>query len=333
MPVKVLVAGGAGYIGSHVALMLSQRGYDPVIYDNMSSGYIWAVSGDLIKGDIADRPLLSAVIEDARPIAIMHFASKILVGESMERPELYYATNVSGSITLLELALENGIPVIFSSSAAVYGTPETVPITEDSPTRPESVYGETKLVVERALGWYSRIRGLRYVSLRYFNAAGASPSGRLGEMHRPETHLIPLCLHALMGLREKLVVFGDDYPTPDGTCIRDYIHVDDLADAHIRALEWLLSGGQSRVYNLGSEEGYSNLEVISAVGRVTGRDVPWEMGRRRPGDPPVLLASSERIRSELGWRPRYGLEDMIEHAWGFLLEHEGMAREMYAESP
>ncbi len=333
MPVKVLVAGGAGYIGSHVAFMLSQRGYDPVIYDNMSEGHGWAVTGDLIKGDISDKPLLSAVIEDARPLAIMHFASKILVGESMERPELYYATNVSGSITLLELALEKGIPFIFSSSAAVYGTPETVPITEDSPTRPESVYGETKLVVERALGWYSRLRGLRYVSLRYFNAAGASPSGRLGEMHKPETHLIPLCLHALIGLREKLVVFGDDYPTPDGTCIRDYIHVDDLADAHIRALEWLLSGGQSRVYNLGSEKGYSNLEVIRAVSRVTGKGVPWEMGRRRPGDPPVLLASSERIRSELGWRPRYGLEDMIEHAWGFLLAHERIARKIYGWSP
>ncbi len=327
---KVLVAGGAGYIGSHVALLLAQRGYEPVIYDNMSAGHGWAVTGDLIKGDIGDRPVLSAVVEDTRPVAIMHFASRILVGESMERPELYYATNVAGSITMLQVALERGIPLIFSSSAAVYGTPDNIPITEDSPTRPESVYGETKLVIERALEWYSRLRGLRYVSLRYFNAAGASPSGRLGELHRPETHLIPLCLHAVMGIREKLVVFGDDYPTPDGTCIRDYIHVDDLAEAHILALEWLVSGGESRVYNLGSERGYSNLEVINTVVRVTGKGVPWEMGKRRPGDPPVLLASSERIRSELGWRPRYGLEDMIAHAWGFMRTHEAMAREFYS---
>ncbi|MGB9590642.1 MAG: UDP-glucose 4-epimerase GalE, partial [Candidatus Hydrothermia bacterium] len=257
---KVLVAGGAGYIGSHVAVLLSERGYEPVIYDNMSSGHAWAVTGDLIKGDIRDRFPLSVLLDDTKPVAIMHFASKILVGESMERPELYYSTNVSGSIALVELALERGIPVIFSSSAAVYGTPDSIPIPEDAATRPESVYGETKLVVERALRWYSELRGLRYVSLRYFNAAGASPSAKLGEMHKPETHLIPLCLHALMGLREKLVVFGDDYPTPDGTCIRDYIHVDDLAEAHILALEWLLSGGESKVYNLGSEKGYSNLE-------------------------------------------------------------------------
>lgn len=330
MSVKVLIAGGAGYIGSHTASLLAERGYEPVIYDNMSTGHAWAVRGDLIKGDIGDRRLLSAVLDDTRPVAIMHFAGKILVGESMERPELYYANNVAGSIVLLELALERGIPVIFSSSAAVYGTPEKVPIAEDSPLRPESVYGETKLVVERALEWCARLRGLRYVSLRYFNAAGASPSGRLGELHVPETHLIPLCLHAVMGLREKLVVFGDDYPTPDGTCIRDYIHVDDLAEAHILALEHLLAGRESRVYNLGSEKGYSNLEVIKAVGKVVGREVPWEMGQRRPGDPPVLLASSERIRSELGWKPRYGLEEMIGHAWNFLRAHEALAKKLYS---
>ena len=327
---RIIVAGGAGYIGSHVALLLADRGYEPVIYDNMSSGHDWAVLGDLIRGDIRDRALLSAVLEDTRPVAIMHFAGKILVGESMERPELYYLNNVSGSIVLLELAVEKGIPVIFSSSAAVYGTPEKVPITEDSPLRPESVYGETKLVIERALDWYSKLRGLRYVSLRYFNAAGASHSGRLGELHKPETHLVPLCLHAIMGLREKLVVFGDDYPTPDGTCIRDYIHVDDLADAHILALEYLLSGGDSRVYNLGSEKGYSNLEVINTVGKVLGKNVPWEMGKRRPGDPPVLLADSGRIKSELGWRPRYSLEEIIGHAWAFLVAHEDMARKFYA---
>lgn len=330
LSVKIIVTGGAGYIGSHVALLLADRGYEPVIYDNMSSGYEWAVLGDLIRGDIRDRALLSAVLEDTRPVAIMHFAGKILVGESMERPELYYLNNVSGSIVLLELAVEKGIPVIFSSSAAVYGTPEKVPITEDSPLRPESVYGETKLVIERALDWYSKLRGLRYVSLRYFNAAGASPSGRLGELHRPETHLIPLCLHAIMGLRDKLVVFGDDYPTPDGTCIRDYIHVDDLADAHILALEYLLSGGDSRGYNLGSEKGYSNLEVINTVGKVLGKNVPWEIGKRRPGDPPVLLADSKRIKSELGWRPRYSLEEIIGHAWAFLVAHEDMARKFYA---
>lgn len=327
---KIIVAGGAGYIGSHTALLLADRGYEPVIYDNMSSGHDWAVTGDLVRGDIGDRALFSAVLEDTRPAAIMHFAGKILVGESMERPELYYLNNVAGSISLLQLAVEKGIPVIFSSSAAIYGTPEKVPITEDSAPRPESVYGETKLVIERALDWYARLRGLRYVSLRYFNAAGASPSARLGEMHRPETHLVPLCLHAIMGLREKLVVFGDDYPTPDGTCIRDYIHVDDLAEAHILALEHLLSGRESRVYNLGSEKGYSNLEVINAVGKVVGKDVPWEMGKRRPGDPPVLLADSHRIMSELGWRPRYSLEDMIGHAWAFLMEHKAMAREFYS---
>ncbi|MEO0140852.1 MAG: UDP-glucose 4-epimerase GalE [candidate division WOR-3 bacterium] len=328
---KVLVAGGAGYIGSHVALLLSRRGYDPIIYDNMSGGHPWAVTGDLIKGDIRDRPLLSAVLDDFKPIAIMHFAGLILVGESMEKPELYFSNNVAGSLNLIELASERGIPFIFSSSAAVYGTPPRVPITEDSPMNPESVYGETKLMVERALAWYSRLRGLRYVSLRYFNAAGASPSGGLGELHRPETHLIPLCLHAVIGLRKSLTLFGNDYPTPDGTCIRDYIHVDDLAEAHILALEHILSGGDSRVYNLGSEQGHSNLEVIETVGKIVGMGVPWVLGPRRPGDPPVLLADSTRIRSELGWRPRYSLEEMIKHAWEFLKAHEGIARRIYAE--
>ncbi|MEO0145552.1 MAG: UDP-glucose 4-epimerase GalE [candidate division WOR-3 bacterium] len=328
---KVLVAGGAGYIGSHVALLLSRRGYDPIIYDNMSGGHPWAVTGDLIKGDIRDRPLLSAVLDDFKPIAIMHFAGLILVGESMEKPELYFSNNVAGSLNLIELASERGIPFIFSSSAAVYGTPPRVPITEDSPMNPESVYGETKLMVERALAWYSRLRGLRYVSLRYFNAAGASPSGGLGELHRPETHLIPLCLHAVIGLRKSLTLFGNDYPTPDGTCIRDYIHVDDLAEAHILALEHILSGGDSRVYNLGSEQGHSNLEVIETVGKIVGMSVPWVLGPRRPGDPPVLLADSTRIRSELGWRPRYSLEEMIKHAWEFLKAHEGIARRIYAE--
>ncbi|MEO0157711.1 MAG: UDP-glucose 4-epimerase GalE, partial [candidate division WOR-3 bacterium] len=307
------------------------RGYDPIIYDNMSGGHPWAVTGDLIKGDIRDRPLLSAVLDDFKPIAIMHFAGLILVGESMEKPELYFSNNVAGSLNLIELASERGIPFIFSSSAAVYGTPPRVPITEDSPMNPESVYGETKLMVERALAWYSRLRGLRYVSLRYFNAAGASPSGGLGELHRPETHLIPLCLHAVIGLRKSLTLFGNDYPTPDGTCIRDYIHVDDLAEAHILALEHILSGGDSRVYNLGSEQGHSNLEVIETVGKIVGMSVPWVLGPRRPGDPPVLLADSTRIRSELGWRPRYSLEEMIKHAWEFLKAHEGIARRIYAE--
>jgi len=331
MSVRVLVAGGAGYIGSHTARLLAQEGFEPVILDDLSTGHAWALQGPLIKGDIADARLVSSVVEDVKPVALLHFASSILVGESMELPEKYYANNVAGSIALLGVALKYGLPVIFSSSAAVYGTPEKTPITEDAPRRPDSVYGQTKLVVEEMLSWYSRLRDLRYISLRYFNAAGASGDSALGELHRPETHLIPLALHSVLGIREKLTVFGDDYDTPDGTCIRDYIHVEDLAEAHLLALRHLLDRGESEVFNLGCQKGYSNMEVIGTVESATGKTVPREVGPRRPGDPPVLLASSGKIGARLGWKPKYALGDMVEHTWKFLLANEDRVRKFYGE--
>ncbi len=312
---KVLVVGGAGYIGSHVAELLSQRGFEPVIYDDLSTGHPWAVRGEFYRGSTLDLALLKEVFARVRPVAAFHFASKALVGESMERPELYFRENVSGGINIFTLAAELGVPVVFSSSAAVYGNPKKTPITEDEPAEPTNVYGETKLIQERVLAWLAKTKGLRYASLRYFNAAGAAWG--LGEVHEPETHLIPNIIRVKLGLREKLVIFGRDYPTPDGTAIRDYIHVADLAEAHLLALEHLLGGGEPLVLNLGSGRGFSVLEVVKEAERVLG-PFKWEFGPRRPGDPPVLVASFEKAQKILGWKPKRGLREMIADAWEFL---------------
>ncbi len=297
--------------------MLEQEGFEPIIVDDMSTGHMWAVRGTLIKGDIGDSALINHLIQEYKPLAIMHFASKILVGESMQKPQDYYLDNVSKGLVLFKAAADNGIPVIFSSSAAVYGTPETVPIPEDARLEPESVYGETKLVLERALNWFSQRIDARYISLRYFNAAGAWPDKGLGEAHPVETHLIPLTLMAGAGQTEALRVFGDDYPTEDGTCIRDYVHVIDLAKAHLLALRYLLDNGKSQVFNLGSQTGYSVMQVIKTAERVIGKPIPTRITQRRPGDPAVLIASSGKIREVLGWQAQRELTDMIADAWEF----------------
>jgi UDP-arabinose 4-epimerase len=315
---NILVTGGAGYIGSHVCKALHAAGYNPVTYDNLSSGHDWAVKwGPLERGDILDAPRLKEVFASYKPAAVMHFAALIAVGESVENPAKYYRNNVAGSLSLLEVMSERGVcHFIFSSTAAVYGLPEIVPIAETAKERPINPYGETKLIVERMLRDFGGAYGLNWTALRYFNAAGADPDGEIGEAHDPETHLIPIALEAIQGKRDRVNVFGTDYDTRDGTCVRDYIHVSDLADAHVAALERLRRGGSSGVYNLGNGAGFSVREVIAAAESVTGRAAPVQYGVRRPGDPASLIADARRAKEELNWRPRLGsLDDIIGTAW------------------
>ncbi len=319
---NILVAGGAGYIGSVVVAELVRAGYHVIVYDSLVKGYRAALdpAATFIHGDLADRVTLDRVFV-AYPIdAAMHFAAFIEAGESMQVPERYFRNNVANTLTLLEAMLAHGVRrFVFSSSAGVYGDPGHVPIVETDPLNPVSVYGETKLLVERMLAWLGRIHGLRYASLRYFNAAGATD--RLGESHRPETHLIPLVLQVALGQRETVSIYGTDYPTPDGTCIRDYIHVADLARAHVLALE-ALAECEQLVYNLGNGQGFSVREVIEVCRRVTGRPIPVVEAPRRPGDPPRLVASSERIRRELGWEARIpDLEEIVASAWAWHQAH------------
>jgi len=321
---KILVTGGAGYIGSHTLRLLDRASFDVVVYDNFSRGYREAVKDFLvIEGDTADCSLLRQVIEEHQIEAVIHFAAHSQVGESVEQPRLYYDNNVVGGLKLLEAVLDAGVKYfIFSSSAAVYGEPDSIPIREYHSLKPTNPYGETKMIIEKALQYYERAYDLQSVSLRYFNAAGAAAGGDTGEDHDPETHLIPMVLKAAQGQREKLTVFGDDYNTADGTAVRDYIHVDDLAEAHLLALDALLAGKPSAVYNLGNGSGFSVLEVIKAAEKVTGKKVPYAVGPRRAGDPAVLVASAERVKAELGWRPRYGsLEKIIETAWHWHHNH------------
>ena len=314
----VLVTGGAGYIGSHACKALAQAGYTPVAYDNLVYGHEWAVKwGPLEVADIADRARLDDVIAKYEPSAVMHFAAYAYVGESVDNPLKYYRNNMAGSLTLLEAMRDNDInKIIFSSTCATYGNPLVVPIAEDHPQNPINPYGASKLMVEQMLADAGSAHGLRSIALRYFNAAGADPDCEIGEEHDPETHLIPLVLDAVVGKRSHVTVFGDDYDTPDGTCIRDYIHVTDLAQAHVMALQSLLNGTVSKVYNLGNGQGFSVKEVIEMAERVAGREIPVEMGERRPGDPPVLIGNAGKIINELGWQPRFaGLEQIIETAW------------------
>lgn len=319
-PIKhVLVTGGAGYIGSHAAKALAARGFVPVAYDNLIYGHPWAVQwGPLVEGDVTDRAKLLDTMRRYEIAAVMHFAAFAYVGESMAKPERYFNNNVGGSLALLDAALEAGVRhVVFSSSCATYGTPQQLPITEDTPQSPVNPYGETKLIVERALRWYGAAHPLTWVSLRYFNAAGADPEGALGELHLPETHLIPLVLEAALG-GSAVEIYGDDYPTRDGTCVRDYIHVSDLADAHVRALDYLFGCGASIALNLGTGEGYTVREVIQAVQAVTGRDVPHRIAPRRPGDPPVLVADPGLATRVLGWHPQYSaLDTIVRTAWSW----------------
>ena len=317
----ILVTGGAGYIGSHAVKELRTQGLVSLVYDNLSTGHQWAVKKDeLIKGDLGDISQLQQILRQKNPVAIMHFAASSLVSESVERPEFYFRNNVINTLNLLEAMLASGVKYfIFSSSAAVYGNPHHIPIPEDHPLEPVNPYGEGKVFVEKALSWYGKIHGLKYVSLRYFNAAGADPEGELGETHDPETHLIPRILEVALDKRPSIEIYGIDYDTVDGTCIRDYIHVTDLAQAHILALEALFDGHPSRVYNLGNQKGFSVNEVVEAAREVTGHPIPTKESPRRPGDPPVLVASSERIKKELGWKPRYDdLKTIIETAWRWM---------------
>jgi UDP-arabinose 4-epimerase len=320
MSSTVIVTGGAGYVGSHTAKALTQAGYTPVTVDNLGRGFAHAVKwGPLEQGDILDRAFLDAVIARHKPEAVLHFAAFAYVGESVTDPGLYYRNNVVGSLTLLEAMRDAGIPrIVFSSTCATYGTPVRLPLVEDHPQAPINPYGTSKLMVERLLDDFGAAHGIRAAALRYFNACGADPEGELGENHDPETHLIPLAIDAALGRGPKLKIFGTDYATPDGTCIRDYIHVTDLAAAHVAALRYLEAGGASMACNLGTGAGFSVRAILREVERVAGRPVPADEGPRRAGDPPELVADPTRARSLLHWTPRCSaIGDVIQTAYAW----------------
>lgn len=316
----VLVTGGAGYIGSHACKALAKLGYLPVAYDNLVHGHDWAVRwGPLERGDVRDGTRLREVFARHNPTAVMHFAAFAYVGESVTDPGKYYRNNVAGSLTLLETMRDcGGGRIVFSSTCATYGVPETLPISEDAPQRPINPYGASKLMVERMLADFGQAHGIGWVALRYFNAAGADPAGDLGEDHDPETHLIPLVLDAASGRGAAVSIFGTDYDTPDGTCVRDFIHVADLADAHVLALQVLEHSGAPAAYNLGVGRGHSVREVIAAAARVTGRHVPVRVSGRRPGDPPALVSDASKARATLGWEPRVtDIAEVVRTAWAW----------------
>jgi UDP-glucose-4-epimerase GalE len=315
---SVLITGGAGYIGAHACKALAEAGYTPVTYDNFVYGHPKAVRwGPLEKGDIGDREQLEMVMKKYNPSAVMHFAAYAYVGESVINPAKYYRNNVAGTLSLLESMKSCSIDkIIFSSTCATYGMPDQIPIDENHPQNPINPYGRSKLMIEWILQDFAAAYDLKFVSLRYFNAAGADPDAQIGENHDPETHLIPLVLDVALGSRNRLEIYGTNYDTPDGTCIRDYIHVSDLADAHLLALEYLNAGGQSEVFNLGNGNGFSVREVIATAMKVTGCDIPYLESEKRPGDPAVLIGSTEKIRDILGWRAVHNsLEAIVRTAW------------------
>ncbi|WP_078578083.1 UDP-glucose 4-epimerase GalE [Salipaludibacillus agaradhaerens] len=321
----VLVCGGAGYIGSHAVAELIAAGEDVVVIDNLQTGHAGAVLKEAVfyKGDLRDESLLDTVFTQHKIDSVLHFAADSLVGVSMEKPLDYYDNNVGGALSLVKKMYQHNVKhIVFSSTAATYGEAENVPIKEEEPTKPTNPYGETKLAIERMLAWCSEAYDMTYVALRYFNVAGAHPVQDIGEDHKPETHLIPIVMQVALGQRDKIMVFGDDYPTEDGTCIRDYIHVNDLIQAHLLALTYLREGGSSNTFNLGNGQGFSVKEVIDTVEKVTGQDISREIAPRRSGDPAVLVASSEKARSTLGWTPQYAdLETIIETAWQWHQRH------------
>jgi UDP-glucose-4-epimerase GalE len=319
----VLVTGGAGYIGSHACKALARSGYDVIVFDNLAAGHRGAVKwGEFVAGDITDPRCVLDALRRYRVSAVMHFAAFLDVGESVRAPAKYYRNNVVGALSVLEAMSAAEVKhFVFSSTCATYGEPIETPIAETHPQTPINSYGESKLAVERALPHFERAYGIHSVALRYFNASGADPEGELGEDHRPEIHLIPRAIDAAMG-GERLTVFGDDYPTPDGTCLRDYIHVTDLADAHVRALEAIVEAGKSVAYNLGTGHPHSVREVIEAVEGATGRDVPWTLGPRRPGDPAILYAAAHKAQAELHWTPRFAdIKDIVGTAWEWHRRH------------
>ncbi|MCH8029592.1 MAG: UDP-glucose 4-epimerase GalE [Candidatus Dadabacteria bacterium] len=317
---NVLVTGGAGYIGSHAVKRLQGLGHNPVIYDNLSRGNEWALLSDSVIGDIRDGERLIEIFKKFNIEVVMHFAALAYVGESVEKPEMYFDNNISGGINLINSCLEFGIKhFIFSSSCAVYGLPSQIPIDESHSRLPISPYGETKLAVEKVLDWYDRLGKLKHVSLRYFNVAGCDTEGEIGEWHSPETHIIPNVLLSSLGLKPEFRIFGDDYDTPDGTCIRDYVHVADLVEAHVLAMERLMETGRSEVFNLGNSRGFSVKEIVEECEKVTGAKINVATDNRRQGDPPVLVSDSKKVRAELGWRPAYsGIETIIQTHWDWL---------------
>lgn len=316
---SILVTGGAGYIGSHTVRYLKEKNEDVIVLDNLQTGFRESVDVEkFYQMDLRDKDI-DRVFKENDITGVIHFAANSLVGVSVKEPFEYYDNNVYGTLCLLKAMMENDVKnIVFSSTAAVYGEPENTPILESDKTLPTNPYGETKLTMEKMMKWFDNAYGTKYVSLRYFNAAGAHENGDIGECHNPETHLIPLILQVPLGNREKISIFGDDYNTPDGTCIRDYIHVWDLADAHYLAYKYMLDGNDSEIFNLGSGNGFSVKEVVDVARKVTGHEIPAEIADRRPGDPAVLVASSEKIKKTLGWNPqRTNLEEIIKDAWNF----------------
>ncbi|NBI60422.1 UDP-glucose 4-epimerase GalE [Lachnospiraceae bacterium] len=314
----ILVVGGAGYIGSHIHKMLYKKGYETVVFDNLVYGHQEAVRWGILEiGDLADTERLDQIFHKYDIDAVFHFAAYAYVGESVADPSKYYNNNVSNTLHLLDTMLRHHVKtIVFSSTCATYGIPDTMPVTEEMEQKPINPYGASKLMIERILSDYHKAYGLHYCCLRYFNAAGADPEGEIGESHDPETHLIPLVLDTAAGKRGAVTVFGTDYPTKDGSCVRDYIHVTDLADAHLRAMEYLQSGGESTCMNLGNCKGNSVFEVIKAAKEITGREIPVILDKRRPGDPPTLVGSAKRAETLLGWKPQYGdIRVILEHAW------------------
>lgn len=321
---SILITGGAGYIGSHTVKYFLEKNEDVIVVDNLQSGHKEAIKTDkFYEIDIRDKELLDKVFKSHNIEAVIHFAANSLVGESMEKPYEYYHNNVFGMMCLLDVIRENNVnKIVFSSTAATYGEPKNIPILEENETNPTNTYGETKLAMEKMMKWFDQAYGIKYVSLRYFNAAGAHESGSIGESHNPETHLIPLVLQVPLGKRDEIFMFGDDYPTEDGTCVRDYIHVMDLASAHYQALKYLRKGNYSDIFNLGNGNGYSVKEVIEMTRKVTGHAIPAEVKERRAGDPAVLIASSEKAKNVLGWKPQYdSLEKIISDAWKWHRNH------------
>jgi UDP-arabinose 4-epimerase len=328
-PSAVLVTGGAGYIGSHTCKALARAGYTPVAFDSFEHGHRWAVRwGPLVEGDLGDRALLARTFEQHRVRSVIHCAAYCYVGESMTAPGKYFHNNVGNTLALLESMRESDVrEIVFSSSCASYGVPASLPIEDTAPQEPINPYGESKLVVEKMLRWWGVAHGLKWVALRYFNAAGADPDGEIGEDHTPETHLIPLAIQAALGERDALEVYGDDYPTRDGTAVRDYIHVHDLADAHVKAVRHLAGGGANAAVNLGTGNGHSVSEVVSMVEAVSGRRVPLSYAPRRAGDPPELVANASRGGSLLGWTPRHSeLRTIVETAWNWHATHAERVR-------
>lgn len=323
---SVLVCGGAGYIGSHCVYELIEKGESVVVVDNLQTGYKQAIhpNAKFYKGDIRDFQFLDKVFKENQIDAVIHFAANSLVGESMQLPLKYYNNNVYGTQILLEAMVANNVKrIVFSSTAAVYGEPECVPILENDRTKPTNAYGETKLAMEKMMKWADVAYGVKYIALRYFNVAGANENGLIGEAHNPETHLVPLILQVPLGKREKIMIYGDDYQTKDGTCVRDYIHVIDLIDAHILAMNKLREGHDSDVFNLGNGSGFTVKEMIEAAKKVTGYEIPVEIAARRSGDPAVLVASSKKARKVLGWSPKFtNVEEVIRSAWNFHSTHE-----------